>query len=284
MFECIKSLNALGGTARPSEIFASTTQRVHLSEVESEAVTSGPPRWQVHVRFRVIQLVKAGFVTREGGRWTLTDKGRDMLKNGATAMMQAARKAYDARDDNELNETDDAHEAEGNPEQTIQLTYDNAVEIARTGIEDHLNEMSGHEFQNLVAELLIAMGYHVSYVAPPGKDGGIDIIAFQDPLGLTGPRLKVQVKHRDVSMRVQEFRELQGLLRSESDVGLLVSSEGFTPDAMKEARSSHHRIETMDLPRFIKLWIEHYSKISEAGRSLLPLVPVHYLKPTTLDE
>jgi predicted Mrr-cat superfamily restriction endonuclease len=35
------------------------------------------------------------------------------------------------------------------------------------------------------------------YVAPPGPDGGIDLIAHTDPLGTTGPRIKVQVKRRD---------------------------------------------------------------------------------------
>src|SRR5581483_1369220 len=37
----------------------------------------------------------------------------------------------------------------------------------------------------LVAALLRAMGYHVSWVAPPGPDRGVDIIARTDPLGAT---------------------------------------------------------------------------------------------------
>jgi predicted Mrr-cat superfamily restriction endonuclease len=38
------------------------------------------------------------------------------------------------------------------------------------------------------------MGYHTPFISPKGKDGGIDIIAYQDPLGLKTPRIKVQVK------------------------------------------------------------------------------------------
>jgi len=38
------------------------------------------------------------------------------------------------------------------------------------------------------------MGYHVAWVAPPGPDGGVDVIAQSDPLGINGPRIKVQVK------------------------------------------------------------------------------------------
>jgi restriction system protein len=54
--------------------------------------------------------------------------------------------------------------------------------------------MNPFDFQQLVADLLRAMGYHVSWVSPPGKDGGVDIIAYTDPLGTKLPRIKVQVR------------------------------------------------------------------------------------------
>jgi restriction system protein len=40
------------------------------------------------------------------------------------------------------------------------------------------------------------MDYHVAWISPPGKDRGIDIIVYNDPLGTTVPRIKVQVKHK----------------------------------------------------------------------------------------
>lgn len=40
------------------------------------------------------------------------------------------------------------------------------------------------------------MGYYIQSVAPRGKDGGIDIVAYTDPLGAKIPRIKVQVKHK----------------------------------------------------------------------------------------
>ena len=41
------------------------------------------------------------------------------------------------------------------------------------------------------------MGYHVAWVAPPGKDRGIDILAWSDPLGTRPPRIKIQVKRHE---------------------------------------------------------------------------------------
>ncbi len=56
--------------------------------------------------------------------------------------------------------------------------------------------MRPYDFQKLVAALLEAMDYHVLWVAPPGPDRGIDMIAHTDPLGTTSPRIKVQVKRQ----------------------------------------------------------------------------------------
>ena len=56
------------------------------------------------------------------------------------------------------------------------------------------------------------MGYHTPFISPKGKDGGLDIIAYNDPLGATVPRLKVQVKHRPgTSVPVDDIRSLTGL-------------------------------------------------------------------------
>ncbi len=139
--------------------------------------------------------------------------------------------------------------------------------------------MGPYDFQKLVAELLKAMGYFVAHVAPPGPDGGVDVTAYKDPLGTVAPRIRVQVKHRDQKVTIQEVRELEALLRKEGDIGLFVSRGGFTADAEREIRSSTKHIETMDLDRLVNLWQQHYDKISEPGKALLPLVKVHFLAP-----
>jgi uncharacterized protein with gpF-like domain len=66
--------------------------------------------------------------------------------------------------------------------------------------------MPPYEFQELVADLLRAMGYHVAWIADAGKDGGIDIVAYNDPLGTRLPRIKVQVKrHNAQKIDVAEY-------------------------------------------------------------------------------
>jgi len=68
-------------------------------------------------------------------------------------------------------------------------------------------------------------------------------------------------------------------LRKEGDIGLFVSRTGFTADAEREIRSSTKHVETMDLDRLVDLWQQHYERVSETGKILLPLVKVHFLAP-----
>ena len=82
----------------------------------------------------------------------------------------------------------------------------------------------------------------------------MDVIAYRDPLGTVSPRVKVQIKHRESTASVQEVRQLMGLLQKDGDVGMFVSSGGFTSDAKTTARGSHVHVELVDFDRFIALW------------------------------
>jgi restriction system protein len=66
----------------------------------------------------------------------------------------------------------------------------------------------------------------------------------------------------------------------EQDVGIFVSTGGFTSDAESEARTKETRKLTLvNLEKLVELWIEHYDKIAESDKFLLPLKPVYYLAP-----
>jgi len=68
-----------------------------------------------------------------------------------------------------------------------------------------------------------------------------------------------------------------GLLQKEGDVGIFVSTGGFTPDAKTTARGSHIHVELIDLQRFIVLWQEFYNKQTDEDKSMLPLTPIYFI-------
>lgn len=274
-------LKAMGGRARPKEIFAAIEPQLKPTEYERQRHKSGPVRWETLVRWYSVDCVKAGYLQKSGGYWTLTDKGEKALALPKGEMIRSANKEYRAWKSTRPPEPEEASavEAEKPGELVARAVYDQAVETAQAEIEDHIDGLSPYQFQQLVAELLQAMGYHVPLVAAPGPDGGVDIVAYRDPLGTVPPRIKVQVKHREQKVSAKDIREMEGLLRKEGDIGLFVSSGGFTSEAAREIRSSTRHIETMDLARLINLWQEHYDRISESGKGLLPLTKVYFLAP-----
>jgi restriction system protein len=239
------------------------------------------------IRFVTIAPVKAGWLIKEKGKWYLTDEGKkaytkypdpeEFRREGGRLYHQWLDKQP-----KEIADTEEFHAELGTTERVADAssTLEEAEETAWTEIEEYVQTINPYDLQKLVAALLRAMGYHVAWISPPGPDKGIDILAHNDPLGTSAPRIKVQVKRRADKINVDGLRAFMALL-GEQDVGIFVSTGGFTSDAESEARTKETRKLTLiDLEKLVDLWIEHYSKVSEADKRLLPLRPVHYLAPT----
>jgi restriction system protein len=259
--------------------------QVTLTEYERGEYESGGRRFDKMLRFATLDTVKAGWLLKSKGRWSVTEEGRAAYQTyrDPEAFARRALQLY-----NEWRRSQPAAEAEDVGDGTndasakaITVTYEQAEEQAWSEIERHLASMPPYEFQELVAALLRAMGYHVGWVAPPGRDGGIDVLAFNDPLGTRLPRIKVQVKRQQSKVAVDGLRAFMAVLGAE-DVGIFVNAGGFTRDAEDEARLQQtRRVTLLDLERLIDLWTEHYAKLDDVSRRLLPLQPIYFLAPET---
>jgi restriction system protein len=231
-------------------------------------------RWESILHFFSIDCVKAGYLIKKKGVWYLTPEGEDALKLSPEKLLEGAQKAYRKW----RAEQPERPETEGVGEVAEQaVAYEEVEQKAIEGLEQYLRAKNPYEFQDLVAALLRAMGYYTPFVSPKGKDGGVDIVAYRDPLGTQEPRIQVQIKHRDAPTPAQDVRQLMGLLQKEGDVGIFVSSGGFSSEARGAARSSHIHVELIDLNRFIGLWQEFYDKLSDEDKRLLPLRPIYFL-------
>jgi restriction system protein len=139
--------------------------------------------------------------------------------------------------------------------------------------------MPPYEFQDLVADLLKGLGYHIEWVSPPGKDAGLDIIAHADPLGTQGPRIKVQVKGGSQKIDLPTLKSFIANIES-NDVGLYVSIGGFTKDAEESARvQTNRKVTLINVERLVELWVEFYGRLDQKARQRLPLTPIYFLTP-----
>jgi len=268
---------------RAKDVLDTIPQKISLTEYEKGSWTSslGTPRYSRITRFATIVLVKAGWMVKTKGLWILTEEGRLAYKKYTDPedFYREAEKLYYEWKRSQPGVEEPEEEHTGVSEGKAAITYEEAEEKAREQVQAYLKLMNPYDFQELVADLLRAMGYHVSWIAPPGKDRGVDIIAHIDPLGTNTPRIKVQVKRKEEPTKVDGLRAFLSVLGTD-DVGIFVSTGGFTTDAMEEARSQERRkVTLLDLQAVFDLWIEHYDKLSQDARQRLPLKPIYFLAP-----
>jgi restriction system protein len=136
-------------------------------------------------------------------------------------------------------------------------------------VADLISRLDPYDFQDLVAELLRAMGFR-AVSASAGRDRGVDIVAHPDPLGFERPRIKAQVKHRTDSTGGPEMRSFIATLR-EGESGLYVSTGGFTTDAKVEAQRAREPVTLLDRDDFIRLLLEHYEDLDPEYKAQIPL-------------
>lgn len=288
--ELFKLLMAAPEGLQASAALAALAGRVTLTPYEADNYDSGGRRFDKIVRFATVDCVKAGWLVKEKGIWTITDEGRKAHAEltDPEAFYRRACKLYAewkaAQPDADVapspSTTPDPDPlAQDNTAKAVSITFEEAEEHAWAEIAQYLRNMPPYEFQELVADLLRAMGYYVSWVSPPGKDGGIDILAQPDVLGTRPPRIKVQVKRQKEAVSVDGLRSFMALL-GDSDVGLFVCTGGFTKDAATEARTQEkRRITLIGLDTLFDLWVEHYGKLTDQARRRLPLRPIQFLSP-----
>ena len=281
MFAALKILKENGGEMRGKQVLEEVEKREPLGEWEKQRYEkTGNIRWRSVLHFYSIDLIKAGFLIKKKGVWFLTPEGESALKLGAPGLMDAATKAYREwrlKNPREPEVAEPEAAVADEAAKAVEVSADEIEQLAYEQIENHINSKTPYEFQDLAAALLRGMGYFTPFVAPAGKYGGVDIVAYRDPLGTSSPRIKVQIKHRESSATVQEVRQLMGLLQKDGDVGIFISTGGFTPDAKSTARNANVHVELVDLPRFIALWQEFYQKLTDEDKTKLPLFPIYLL-------
>lgn len=273
------ALEKNGGEMRVSDIYKYIEENISLSAYAKGIIKSGSIRWRAVLQFFSIEVSKAGYIIKKNGVWHITDEGSKAFHSMDEMTFYNAFHSYYAKWSKEQpSHTEKFIESSDIPIYSI----DDLKGQATKGIKDYIIQKNPYEFQELVAALLRAMGYYTPFIAPKGKDGGIDIIAYQDPLGTTSPSLKVQVKHYPTTpIPVDVVRSLSGILVKIGEIGLLVSSGTFTNEAKREARSLSSRIRLIDIDELIKLWVDYFPKMTEEDKSLMPIIPIYFIKPNT---
>ena len=287
-YQTLKALSENGGELARSQLMDILREKAPLDDwAKAVLEKTGYIRWESILQFYSIDLVKAGFITknRKNGTWYITEDGEKALSQGKEKIFNLAQEKYKQWKENTTSDVEnlitDTEVSDEQIEETSQNTASILEDAQNKAYESFKNfitkNFDPYSFQELCAALFRGMGYYTPFVAPKGKDGGVDIIAYKDPVGSTIPHIKIQVKYRqDTKANSQEVQQLKGTLAG-NDIGVFISLAGFSSDAKIVSRSSNPHIELIDLNRFIELWQEFYCKMTDEDKALMQITPVYFI-------
>jgi restriction system protein len=181
IFTALQILKDKGGEAPRRDVIAEVEKRVTLDEwAKATYEKSGYVRWQAILHFFSIDCIKAGYLVKKKGVWYLTPEGERALQLGEVGLLNAASAAYRKWKEESQPSEPKEHEVPEEGQQGQEATIHEIEQLAIEGLKRQIYLKNPYEFQELVAALLRGMGYFTPFVAPQGKDGGVDVIAYRD--------------------------------------------------------------------------------------------------------
>lgn len=279
LYRAFEILKDNGNELPGREVVDLIEKSTNFTDWEKERYSkTGNVRWQSILHFHSVGAIKAGYLIKKNGVWYLTEEGQKAISLGEEDMKLAIDAAYKKWNDGRNLLEHDPEATVNNKPEIQKVNLDQLEDQALSQIEAYVRTMNPYEFQDLVAALFRGMGYFTPFVSPKGKDHGIDIIAYKDPVGIEKPTVKIQCKHYpDNPIQSQEIQKLKGTLAHDEEVGIFVTSGRFSEGAKSEARTSKSHIELIDFARLIELWKQFYDRLSDEDKNLLPLYQISFL-------
>lgn len=202
-------------------------------------------------------LKKAGLLeSQERAKFNITDEGLHVLSEKPAAITDRYLMKFPSFQ--EFQKRQSLPKTNGKPETKITKTplemLEDNYQILRSDLVDELlasvTKCSPSFFENLVVELLVAMGYGGSFedageAIGKSGDGGIDGIIKEDRLGLDV--IYVQAKRWDGVVGSKEIRNFVGaLVGQKAGKGVFITTSSFTKDALTYVQAVSTKVILID--------------------------------------
>jgi restriction system protein len=138
-------------------------------------------------------------------------------------------------------------------------------------LKARLHSIAPAEFETLIGNLLIALGFEEVEVTGYSNDGGIDVRGTLVVGEVIKTRMAVQVKRWQKNVQAPIVQQVRGSLGTH-DQGLIITTSDFSTGARDEAeRANAIPVALMNGVQLVKLLAEHNIGIRRAKYDLLQL-------------
>jgi restriction system protein len=283
---------AVGGERPIAEVRAALASKFDLTPEElAERLPSGTAKtFDNRVGWAATYLYRVGLLIRpRRSVYAITERGREVLaanpdRIDLTVLSQfpefaefrkpsTPRRARGAPSPPTVTET-------ATPEERIEAAYQELHEALIAEVRDRVAAMAPAAFEDLVLDVLHAMGYgdgteHSRLRTGASGDAGIDGVIREDRLGLDV--VYVQAKRWEASVGrpvVQGFvGALQGVRASK---GIIFTASSFSADAQTYAAGVSPRVILIDGERLAELMIDHNVGVSDRETYIVKRVDSDY--------
>lgn len=271
----VLKMSAQGGERRVTEISDGIADEFGLSlDERDEMLPSGRQRvLHNRIHWAKFYLTKAGLIVAPSrGRFIATESGHQWLANNLDRIdlrmlmkIPAFREFYrnEGPADEQSSATTAPVEIISTPEERIEAAYQEIHATLRRDLLERIAQNSPAFFEQLIVDLLVAMGYggtHKNAAKQLGRsgDGGVDGVINEDRLGLD--RVYVQAKRYAQGTTIGR-PDVQGFVGSlvglGATKGVFVTTSAFSSGAVDFVKHLSQRVILLDGHTMADLMIEH---------------------------
>jgi restriction system protein len=261
-----------GQVRKTAQLVSFIAERFHLSpEDRKQLIPSGRAKLiNNRVGWACTYLRKAGLISSPRRAYNqITDDGTGVLASHPQKIditfLQQFPKFRQFQEDSKAIEKQEAKASATLTEQTPEEIIGAQSELINSSLAADLLEqittMSPDAFEQLVVDLLLAMGYggtaeDAGRAIGKSNDGGIDGVIMEDVLGLD--TIYIQAKKWKGTVPVKEVRDFAGALMSKrSGKGVFITTSNFPPSADEFVKSVGLKIILIDGKRLASLMIKY---------------------------
>lgn len=259
-----------------------------LSEEElNQLLPSGKQRVIIsRIGWARTYLFKAGLTEQVSkGNYRITRLGTALLSEGPAKINLSVLKRFPAfvawqtkTSEGQGDENTDL----GTPEEVIQIGIEKLNLELRTQVLDRVASMTPSQFEQLLVDLMLKMGYGGSRM-DAGKalgrsgDGGVDGVINEDVLGLD--RIYLQAKRWSNTVGRPEVQAFAGSLEGQrARKGVMLTTSSFSQEAHQYVERIEKRIVLIDGDRLAQLMIDYRLGVAEESTHTICRIDTDYFE------
>lgn len=278
---------------------AQIPQLMQLSaEVIEQRLNSGPRRVDNRIGWAMSHLTKAKLIKKvERAIYAITDEGSAFLNKyrdtpityhqlqEIEGYQEAWAQASAKRQDRQASTTEGTKSLDSStPDERIESAFNELNDSLADDLLETMQEMNPYQFEQLVVDLLFAMGYggsreEAARVTQKSNDGGIDGIINEDRLGLDVIYIQAKRYQTESTIGRKEIQSFVGALAGQqANKGVFITTSDFKKTAIEYAENVPQKVILINGPRLADLMIEHNIGVSTQRTLSLKRIDTDYFE------